>query len=415
MTSPTIRLKHLADLYVSSIDKKSHSDEVPVRLVNYTDVYRGGRIVSELDLMRATATPSEIRAFRLAPGDVVITKDSETADDIGIAAYVERSEPDVVCGYHLAICRPKPAYVDGKFLFWALSSDEIRGQFSSGATGVTRYGLRTVVLGDVSLVVPSLPEQRVIADFLDNEINRIDTLIDKKRQMANLLETRLTSLAAEITGGQGGARKTCIATIPEVPLFWGVLRNKVFVREVNRRSSDGSEELLSVSHITGVTPRSEKMVYMFKAESTVGYKIVHPGDLVINTMWAWMGAAGVARTSGIVSPAYGVYSIDKNVMLPEFFDILVRTPAYVTEMTRFSRGVTSSRLRLYPDEFLRLSSPVPPIEEQREIAARYRAHSSNTRAVCDRLARQIDLLGERRQALITAAVTGELDISGAAA
>lgn len=83
-----LRLKHVADLSVSSVDKKSYSDEVPVRLVNYTDVYYGDRITPELDLMRATASPSEIMTFRLVPGDVVITKDSETADDIGIAAYV---------------------------------------------------------------------------------------------------------------------------------------------------------------------------------------------------------------------------------------------------------------------------------------------------------------------------------------
>ena len=186
------------------------------------------------------------------------------------------------------------------------------------------------------------------------------------------------------------------------------------MREVNVPSGTGNEELLSVSHITGVTPRSEKSVTMFEAESTVGYKTVQPGDLVINTMWAWMGAAGVARVPGIVSPAYGVYRIDPAVMLPAYFDIVVRTTAYITEMTRYSRGVTSSRLRLYPEEFLALSSPVPPMTEQVQIVESCFAARGRIANLVAHLESQIDLLVEHRQALITAAVTGELEIPGVA-
>lgn len=226
MTSPTLRLKHLAKLSVSGVDKKSYSDEVPVRLVNYTDVYYGDRIVPELDLMRATATTREIGAFRLIPGDVIITKDSEAADDIGIAAYVERSAPDMVCGYHLALCRPRLTYVDSRFLFWALTSDEARDQFSRAATGVTRYGLRADAIGDVRLVIPPLPEQQTVADYLDNETARIDAVIAKKSKIKDLLENRLESLAEEVTVGGGGGLKTGIPTIPSVPSSWRVLRNK---------------------------------------------------------------------------------------------------------------------------------------------------------------------------------------------
>ena len=303
--------------------------------------------------------------------------------------------------------------VSSRYLWWAIHA--ALPMLHESAVGSTYDAVTADEVRELRVQVGPLKDQLRVAAYLDREITRLGALTAKKREMMELLEHRLESLAAEVTGGRGGSLKTGIPSLPEIPSSWRILRNKVFMREVNRRSLDGSGEMLSVSHLTGVTPRSEKTVYMFEAESNVGYKMVCPGDLVINTMWAWMGAAGVAWTAGIVSPAYGVYAIDKSVMLPEFFDTLIRTRAYVTEMTRFSRGVTSSRLRLYPDEFLRLSSPVPPIEEQREIAERYRADSSNTRAVCDRLARQIDLLSERRQALITAAVTGELDIPEAAA
>jgi type I restriction enzyme S subunit len=174
----------------------------------------------------------------------------------------------------------------------------------------------------------------------------------------------------------------------------------------------GEETMLSVSHLTGVTPRSEKTVYMFEAESTVGYKLVEPGDLVINTMWAWMGAAGTSKVRGIVSPAYGVYSIDRCKVEPDWVDLVVRSRPYIIEMTRYSRGVTSSRLRLYPAEFLALFMPIPPIDEQRRITRRFTVAVENRRRAQRALTRQIELLGERRQALITAAVTGEFTVPG---
>ena len=111
----------------------------------------------------------------------------------------------------------------------------------------------------------------------------------------------------------------------EVPEHWEVKPSKWYYREVDERSSTGSEELLSVSHITGVTPRSEKIITMFMAESYVGHKLCREGDLVINTMWAWMAALGVARQIGIVSPSYTVYrAIQKEAFLPQFIDLLLR-------------------------------------------------------------------------------------------
>ena len=123
-----------------------------------------------------------------------------------------------------------------------------------------------------------------------------------------------------------------------------------------------------MSHLTGVTPRSQKTVTMFLAKSTIGYKVCRPGDVVINTMWAWMGALGVVRSAGIVSPAYGVYRpLSGCELLPRYVDHLLRTPTYAAEYLRRSTGVNSSRLRLYPEHFLRIPVIVPPPQEQAAI------------------------------------------------
>lgn len=137
----------------------------------------------------------------------------------------------------------------------------------------------------------------------------------------------------------------------EVPEHWPERRAKYFYREADERSVMGDEELLSVSHKTGVTPRKQN-VTMFLAESTVGYKICRPGDIAINTMWAFMGALGIARQVGLVSPAYGIYRPKRSDELnPEYLDRLLRIDAYKSEYMCRSTGINSSRLRLYPDEF----------------------------------------------------------------
>jgi type I restriction enzyme S subunit len=155
----------------------------------------------------------------------------------------------------------------------------------------------------------------------------------------------------------------------KVPADWDIVRNKEIFTERNSLSKDGSETLLTVSHITGVTPRSEKNVYMFLAETNEGYKICHEGDLVINTMWAWMGALGTSNFLGICSPSYNVYKPKKNIPYNNrYFDYLYRIPNSVMEMTRYSKGIVASRLRLYPREFFQIQTALPDVETQKAIA-----------------------------------------------
>jgi type I restriction enzyme, S subunit len=187
-----------------------------------------------------------------------------------------------------------------------------------------------------------------------------------------------------------------------IPRHWCWMRNKELLFEAQTLSTDGSEELLSVSHLTGVGPRSEKNVTMTEAESLDGYRVVEQGDLVINTMWAWMGALGVARHAGIVSPAYGVYRPRPSAPFePRFFDYLYRSTEYVIEMTRVSRGIWSSRLRIYPEVFLRMAVPVPPLEEQRAIADYLDRETARIDTLIEEQQRLIEMLRERRFALRT--------------
>ena len=201
-----------------------------------------------------------------------------------------------------------------------------------------------------------------------------------------------------------------VGWLGSIPTHWPEKRAKYYFKEIDERSQSGEEEMLSVSHITGVTPRSEKNVTMFKAESNVGQKLCQPGDLVINTMWAWMSALGVANHDGIVSPAYGVYRPRNKQNYDNYFlDHLLRIEGYRSEYICRSTGIRSSRLRLYPDKFLSMPVVCPPQEEQQAITRFLKAQDHLFRKFIRNKRRLIELLKEQKQNIINQAVTRGLD------
>ena len=132
-------LKEIADIRLSGVDKKSHIGQKTVLLCNYTDVYKNNYITNSIDFTEATATDSEIANFVLRIGDVIITKDSETPNDIGVPAIVVENLCNVLCGYHLALLRFKNNSVDSFYVAKAISHSNIRRQFARLANGITRF------------------------------------------------------------------------------------------------------------------------------------------------------------------------------------------------------------------------------------------------------------------------------------
>ena len=184
----------VATIIVSNVDKKSKDKEWPVRLCNYTDVYKRDIIKPNQKFMESTATLAQIQKFRLNTGDVIITKDSETADDIAIPTYVAEAANDLVCGYHLAIIR-SGQMIDGRFLKFYFELPHIRHYFKRQANGAVRFGLTISSIENMALSIPSIKEQRRIACILTETEIEILTLnklhqnlrIEKKALMQKLL------------------------------------------------------------------------------------------------------------------------------------------------------------------------------------------------------------------------------------
>ncbi len=297
--------------------------------------------------------------------------------------------------------------VDERFYYYALI--HLRPALEALGRGSTFMELSADDLRSVPLPFPSAANQHLIADYLDRETARIDGLIaEKQRMLALLEEKRIALISRVVTRGldpYAQLKPSGQIWLGAIPMHWVVERAKNLFAVRDERSVDGTEELLTVSHITGVTSRSQKDVNMFEAADKTGYKRCLRDDLAINTLWAWMGAMGISPLEGIVSPDYHVYTSNGR-LLPEYVELLCRSRPFTAEVSRWSKGVWSSRLRLYPENFFEMRLPVPPPDEQRAIFDAVQADQRRGASLRAALEESVALATERRAALITAAVTG---------
>jgi type I restriction enzyme S subunit len=410
-----IPLKAAARYCVSSVDKISSEDELPVRLCNYTDVYNNEFITPQLELMPSTATLGEIARFRLKENDVVITKDSESWDDIAVPALVIKASEDLVCGYHLAIIRSDPKRLLGRFLFRCLQSMLLRLPLELASTGVTRFGLPKEEIGKFKLPIPPLEVQQNIAAYLDVETTQIDSLVSGKQEMLFLLQEKRAVVEAQtVTLGinnRSQLKDSRVEWLGAIPSHWNLKRAKRLFREIDVRSDTGEETLLSLRMERGLVPHNDVSSKLIPAESLIGYKVARPNEIVLNRMRAASGLVAVTPQHGIVSPDYAVFRA-LDAVDPDYFTLLFKTPLLQAVFRSLSKGLgtgESGFLRLYSEDFLNIKLPVPPFDEQKAIVAELASQRTRTAEVEDALEGSIKLLKERRAALITAAVTGQLD------
>ena len=196
---PRRPLLEAADVWFSGVDKNSITSEVPVLLCNYMDVFHNTRITSGIDFMRATASHKEIDSNMLRMHDVLFTKDSETSEEIAEAALVAENVDNLICGYHLAIARPRRGVGYGPFLAQAMRHHEIRWQFCRLANGVVRFGLTLDAIEQVEVFLPSLDIQQKIAAILDAEDGSIEGLAQHaahlRTQKRGLMQNMLSSVS----------------------------------------------------------------------------------------------------------------------------------------------------------------------------------------------------------------------------
>jgi len=218
----------VAEVRISNVDKHLRAGEVPVKLCNYMDAYANEYLGADYEFADGTATHRELAGFGLRSGDIVVTKDSETPDDIGVAAVLDAVPPKLVCGYHLAVVRPRPS-VNPVWLMKLFNSDKVRRHLAERATGSTRYGLSQSSLASVRVPVAPREEQDRAAEILrclDQTIAHTERLIAKlelmKEGILDDLLTRGIDVNGEIRDLENHPEEFRDSSVGIIPRQWDV-------------------------------------------------------------------------------------------------------------------------------------------------------------------------------------------------
>lgn len=354
---------------------------------------------------------TELEMYRLYEDDLILSEGGEVGK-----ACLWKSELEEC---YIQNSAHKVTMLDGnnpKYFLYQMFACGKYGHFDSIVNRVSIAHLTREKLANVKFLFPSLGEQKVIAVFLDKQTAQIDEAIAIKQKQIELLKERKQIIIQQaVTQGLNSdapMKDSDVDWIGAIPKHWSVERAKYLLDEINERSDTGLEELLSVSHMTGVTPRSEKNVTMFMAENYTGSKLCHSGDLVINIMWAWMGALGVSDRTGIVSPSYGVFREQREgTFVPKYLEMLLKSTKYVEYYNKVSTGLHSSRLRFYGHMLFDMALGFPPYEEQTQIIEYISRECSKVDEAITVQAEQVSKLKEYKTTLINSAVTGKIKVT----
>lgn len=399
--------------------QRSPKDDVGPNMVPYLRAanVKDGYLELE-DVKEMNFSPSEQEAFALRPGDVLVTEGSGSLSAVGASCVWGAQIEGVVC-FQNTLLRLRPrASTDPRFLAWWCRYAFADGLFAAAATGANIYHLSAERLRSLPVSYLPLPRQRAIADYLDEETSRLDALVDRKRSMLALLGEKKRGVIDHLVvprelGGDaddGGdawpvtSLKRCVGFFAD-----GDWIESPFITE------DGIR-LIQTGNVGEGHYREQGYRYISKETfAELRCTEVYPGDVLISRLAGPVGCACRAPQLGLRMVA----SVDVVIVRPmvvldsDFLVYWLSSSAHLELADLLARGTTMQRLSR--SQVGDMPVPVPSLETQRQAVSELSRRLGQLEAAQQKLIRQIELLREHRQALITAAVTGELEIPGVAA
>ena len=395
-------------------------DEAPggVPCVRYGDLYTTHKYF--ISQTRSYVALEKTSAYTpINRGDVLFPTSGETIEEIGKSA-VNLMHTQVLCGGDLIIFRPTIP-LEPKFAGYALDCPAAQTQKSLMGRGITIAHIYSGQLKYLWLSLPPLPEQQAIVQYLDYVDRRIRSYVAAKRKLIALLEEEKQAVVNRaVTRGidpNVPVTPSDVEWLGEVPAHWERRRLKTILQPIDRRSTTGSETLLSLRRDYGVVVYAEHFARPPQSGSLVGFKLVSAGQLVVNRLQANNGLVFNSALDGVVSPDYSVFQ-EKFPVQMQFLSDLLRTVLYRAYFRQNATGLgtgSAGFLRLYDDAFLETSVHLPPLSEQSAILDHLRKATADIDTAVARANRQVELIQEYRTRLIADVVTGKLDVRKAAA
>lgn len=404
------KLKHLLTnpLIYGANEAALDDDQKNPRYIRITDMRPDGSLRPET----FKSLPIDIaKDYLLRDGDILLARSGATVGktflfkkkfgDCCFAGYLIRAR----CDYKKCISR---------IIFWFCHSSQYWGYIADSQIQATIQNVSAEKFGNFNIPTPiSVTEQTQIANFLDHETAKIDTLIKKQETLIQLLqEKRQAVISHAVTKGlnpDAPTKPSGVAWLGDIPAHWKKRQLKSILKQAKRQGFPDLE-VLSVFRDHGVIPKSSrKDNYNKTPEDLSHYQLVNKGDLVINKMKAWQGSLGVSCHEGIISPDYVVF-VSSHKEIDTFLHFSLRGSHMPSVYRSISNGIRPSQWRLEPDNFCQLHFFFPGKKEQEEIVEFIEDMTIKYDNLMALAQEQITLLKERRTALISSAVTGKIDV-----
>ena len=418
------RARAIGAFTASGIDKKIVEGEKPVKMFNYLDVYQSTdkTLRYSTDLMDTTAPQDKVTEHSVRNGDILLTPSSETADDIGHAARVLDVPTGVVYSYHQLRFRTNNI-ANPAFLTYCFNSAPMRSYFSSVCTGTTRMVLGRDDFKNAPLAIPTLTEQAIIAAFLDRETAKIDALVAEQRRLIDLLkEKRQAVISHVVTKGlnpHAPMKPSGVTWLGDVPEHWRVLRLKRVSPRISGRLVYQPAQYFVAEGVpflmgNNVTERGVNWEDVRFVPEEVNRQFSQHALRESDVITVRVGAPGL--TCVVPKEADGLNcgslmiirrsaSFDSQWLSGVMNGFIVRSQIDLVQY-----GAAQEQINI--TDAVDFLIPTPPLVEQSAIAAFLNDKTAQFDALSGEAQRSIDLLQERRNALISAAVTGKIDVRG---